>query len=73
LLATAEAVREEGGQVKHALVLLDRSEGARERLHSDGIALHHVTDILELADVLLAMELVGKDDFKRMTRAVGGR
>lgn len=71
LLATAEAVREEGGEVKHAVVFLDRMEGARGRLHKEGIALHQVTDILELADTLVALELIGKEDFKKITKTVG--
>ncbi|HUI85626.1 MAG TPA: phosphoribosyltransferase family protein [Nitrososphaerales archaeon] len=71
LLATAGAAREEGCEVKHAVVFLDRMEGARERLHKDGIALHAVTDIIELADTLVALELIGKDDFSKITKTVG--
>ena len=71
LLTTAEAIREEGCEVKHAVVFLDRMEGARERLHKQGIAMHQVTDILELADTLFALELIGKDDFRNITKTVG--
>jgi orotate phosphoribosyltransferase len=71
MLAMAEVVRAEGGVVKHALVLLDRMEGARERLRKQGIVLHQVTDVLELADTLLSMELIEKKDFRGITRAVG--
>lgn len=72
LLATAEAIREEGCEVKHAVVFLDRLEGARERLHREGVAMHQVTDIMELADVLVGLELIGKEDFLRITKSVGG-
>lgn len=73
MLAAAEAVRDEGAEVKHAVVLLDRLEGARERLKTQGISLHQVTDVLELADTLLSMELIGKDYFRKIARAVGSR
>jgi orotate phosphoribosyltransferase len=73
MLAAAEAVRDEGAEVKHAVVLLDRLEGAREKLKKQGISLHQVTDVLELADTLLSMELIGKDDFRKIARAVGSR
>jgi orotate phosphoribosyltransferase len=73
LLTAAATIREEGGEVKHAAVLIDRLEGARERLRKEGMALHPVTDILELADTLLSMELIDADNFKRITKTVGGR
>jgi orotate phosphoribosyltransferase len=71
LLTTAEAVQQEGCEVKHAVVFLDRLEGARERLHKEGIAMHSVTDIMELADTLVALELIGKEDFRKITKTVG--
>jgi orotate phosphoribosyltransferase len=71
MLAAAEAVREEGGKVEHAVVLLDRLEGGREMLRKNGIALHAVTDMLELSDTLFAMELIDEDSFKRITKTIG--
>ncbi len=73
ILASAKAVEEEGGEVKHAAVLIDRLEGARERLSKEGIALHCVTDVMELADTLFSMELVSESDLKSITKSVGGR
>jgi len=73
ILASAKAVQEEGGEVTDAAVLIDRMEGARERLSKEGIALHSLTDVVELADTLFAMELIGGDDLKAITRSVGRR
>lgn len=73
ILAAARAVEQEGAEVKHAVVLIDRMEGARERLSKEGITLHCVTDILELADTLFSMELIRESDLKAITKAVGGR
>jgi orotate phosphoribosyltransferase len=73
ILASAKAVREEGGEVNDAAVLVDRMEGARERLSKEGIALHCMTDVMELADTLFSMELIGANDLKAITRSVGNR
>ncbi|MGP8125726.1 MAG: orotate phosphoribosyltransferase [Nitrososphaerales archaeon] len=73
ILASAKAVQEEGGEVTDAAVLIDRMEGARARLSKEGIALHCLTDVVELADTLFAMELIGEEDLKAITKSVGRR
>jgi orotate phosphoribosyltransferase len=73
LLSAAEAIEDEGGKVSSAIVLIDRLEGARERLSKRGIALHAVTDMIELADTLYSMELISKENVKAITKSVGRR
>ncbi len=73
ILEAAKAVEEEGGEVTDALVLIDRLEGARERLSKEGIALHCLTDVVELADTLFSMELIGEKELKAITKSVGRR
>jgi orotate phosphoribosyltransferase len=73
ILAAADAIEDEGGRVNSALVLIDRLEGARERLSKRGIALHAVTDMVELADTLFSMELISKENVKAITKSVGRR
>jgi orotate phosphoribosyltransferase len=73
ILSSAKAVEQEGGEVSHAIVLIDRLEGAREKLSKKGIALHCVTDVIELADSLYSMELITEGNLKSITKAVGGR
>ncbi len=73
ILASAKAIEEEGGEVSHAAVLIDRLEGARERLSKEGISLHCVTDVMELADTLFSMELISESNLKAITRSVRGR
>lgn len=73
VLAAANAVEQEGGEVKQAAVVLDRLEGARERLSKHGISLHALTDILELSDTLFAMGLISEANLKSITKTVGGR
>lgn len=73
ILSAARAVEQEGGLVKHAVVLIDRQEGGREALSREGIALHSVTDVVELADTLHSMELISDTDMKAITKSVGRR
>ena len=73
ILSAAEAIEGEGGKVSSAVVFIDRLEGARERLSKRGIALHAVTDAVELADTLFSMELISKENMKAITRSVGRR
>ena len=73
ILSAAEAIRDEGGKVSSAVVLIDRLEGAREKLSKNGITLHAVTDMMELADALYSMDLISKEDLKAITKSVGGR
>jgi len=71
VLSAAKAVEQEGGEVKHAAVVLDRLEGAREALSKEGITLHALTDILELSDTLFAMGMMTEGNLKSITRTVG--
>jgi len=73
IISSAKAVEQEGGDASQAAVLIDRSEGAREKLSKKGISLHAFTDVMELADTLYAMELISKSNLKSITRAVEGR
>jgi len=73
ILSAAEAIEDEGGKVSSAIVFIDRLEGARERLSKKGIALHAVTDVVELADTLYSMELISKGNMRAITKSVGGR
>jgi orotate phosphoribosyltransferase len=73
ILSAAEAIEDEGGEVGSAVVLIDRLEGAREKLSKRGITLHAVTDMVELADTLYSMELISKDNLKSITMSVGRR
>jgi orotate phosphoribosyltransferase len=73
IMSAADAIQDEGGRVSSAVVLIDRLEGAREKLSKRGITLHAVTDMVELADTLYSMELISRDNLKAITKSVGGR
>ncbi len=48
ILGAIDAVKEEGAEVKHVAVLIDRLEGGKANLKKAGLKLHSLTDILEL-------------------------
>ena len=73
ILDAAKAIEKEGGEVTTAVVLIDRMEGAREKLSKQGIALHAVTDMMELADTLASMELITEENLKAIAKSVGAR
>jgi orotate phosphoribosyltransferase len=73
ILSAAEAIQDEGGKVTSAVVLIDRLEGAREKLSKKGVTLYPVTDMVELADTLYSMELITKENLKAITKSVGSR
>lgn len=73
ILSTSRAIENEGGEAKQAFVLIDRLEGAREKLSKEGVSLYCVTDVMELADTLFSMELISEANLKAITRAVGRR
>jgi orotate phosphoribosyltransferase len=61
LLSAAKAIRSEGGIVTDALILIDREEGGREALLRDGIHLHHLISITDVAQTLFRMEIITKN------------
>lgn len=62
ILKNSEVMTEEGGEVTDAFVLIDRLEGARQALSKEGIALHSVTDMRELAETLFSMGLITEEN-----------
>lgn len=73
LISSAQAVEQEGGKVTKAVVLIDRLEGGRERLSKRGISLLALTDMMELADTLFAMDLITEENLRAITKRMGGR
>jgi orotate phosphoribosyltransferase len=67
ILAALQTLRAEGGVVDQALVLVDREEGGREHLLKEGVTLHSVTRISELAKRLLDMDAITRTQFEELT------
>jgi len=67
ILAALQTLRAEGGVIEDALVLVDREEGGRARLLKEGVTLHSVTRISELAQSLLDMDAISQSQFEELT------
>ena len=67
ILGALHTLRAEGGVVDQALVLVDREEGGREHLQKEGVTLHSVTRISELAERLLDMDAITQSQFEELT------
>lgn len=50
LVAAVEALRRAGCEVTHAVVVVDREEGARDRLKASGVTLHALITLSELKE-----------------------
>ncbi|KXB05325.1 hypothetical protein AKJ50_01245 [candidate division MSBL1 archaeon SCGC-AAA382A13] len=62
LLDAVETIRDAGGSVRHAVVVLDREEGAEENLRQVGVDLHACFSISDLIEYLKEYSIV--DDKK---------
>jgi orotate phosphoribosyltransferase len=70
LIKSATAIRAEGGVVTDAVVLLDREEGGEKRLARDGIILHYLLRVSEVADRLYEMGVITEDQLRIILRQV---
>jgi orotate phosphoribosyltransferase len=62
---TADRLREAGLKVRDAFVLLDRKEGARERLHKDGINLRAALTLEVMLNYLMSSGLIEEEWYRR--------
>jgi len=64
LRRSAAAIRAEGGLVTDAVVLLDREEGGRERLAKEGVTVHCLLKMDEVAKRLYDMGVITEEQMK---------
>ncbi len=70
LKKAAEAVRDEGGVVTDAVVFLDREEGGNQLLEKNGINLHTLLKISEVANTLYESGAIDQEDLKTILKQV---
>jgi len=73
ILSGIDAIKEEGGEVEHVAVLIDRLEGAKANLKKSGVTLRPLTDILELVRTLHARDEISGDEMQAIKSQVGSR
>ena len=70
LKKTAEAVIAEGGVVTDAVVFLDREEGGKQRLEKNGIKLHSLLKISEIANALYEIGCIDRESLKTILKQI---
>lgn len=70
LRKAAKAIRAEGGIVNHALVLLDREEGGKQKLAEDNISLHFLLTASEAAKKLYEVDAIDDEQLKTILKQV---
>jgi len=66
----AEAVRAEGGVVTETVAFLDREEGGQAKLAKDGIHLHALMKISEVAKILYETDAIDEESYKTITKQI---
>ena len=70
LKKAAEAIRAEGGVVEKAVAFLDREEGGKEKLAKNGIQLHTLLRISEVAKTLYDTGAIDEESLKTITKQI---
>jgi orotate phosphoribosyltransferase len=70
LKQACDAVRAEGGVVTEAVAFLDREEGGRKILEQNGIKIHPLLKISELADTLFEIGAIDQENLKTILKQV---
>ena len=70
LKKAADAIRAEGGVVEQAVAFLDREEGGKEKLAKNGIELHTLLRISEVAKILYEIGAIDEESLKTITKQI---
>jgi orotate phosphoribosyltransferase len=70
-LEAAEAIRAEGGRVRHVIVLIDRQEGGKTALAKAGLKLCTFTNIQKIARRLQESGVIDDDEYKAILAQIG--
>ncbi len=70
LKKAAESIRAEGGVVKEAVAFLDREEGGKEKLEKNGIKIHTLLKISEVANTLYEIGAIDEERLKTILKQV---
>lgn len=67
---SADAVKAEGGIVTDVVVFLDREEGGKQLLESNGIKVHALLNISEVAKTLFEIGAIDRDNLKTILKQI---
>ena len=66
-----KALKEAGAKVTDCYVIVNRMEGAREALQKEGVTLHQIFDIIQIASILHDSKLISDDVLKKVQSQTG--
>jgi orotate phosphoribosyltransferase len=72
IISATEALRKAGCVVKDALVLVDRLEGGKANLASEGVRLHAFANVRELVETLFGAKKITKADYEAVLKQMEG-
>jgi orotate phosphoribosyltransferase len=61
-------LKKEGAKISDAYVIVNRLEGAKESLQREGVTLHHLLDIFEIAKILHQEKLIDESTFEKVKK-----
>jgi orotate phosphoribosyltransferase len=61
-------LRKAGAKVSDAYVIVNRLEGAKEGLQKEGVTLHHLLDVFEIAKILHEQKLIDGSVFEKVKK-----
>lgn len=73
IVRAAHSIRERGGILNHAVVFVDREEGARQTLEKEGITLVSLSKTSEIFSRLYSLGSVKREDYELVMRYLEGR
>ncbi len=68
IIKAVKALKDAKMVVRDAFVIINRLEGARELLASEGVKLHEVTDVMKISDILYNEKLLDGQTFERIKK-----
>jgi len=73
ILEASEKIKNVGGIVEHAVVLIDRGEGARENLDKNNVKLYSVSNLEEIVLTLRERNLIDESTYIKVMNYLKGR
>ena len=66
-----KSLKEEGIRITDTFVIVNRMEGASENLQAEGVKMHQLTDIMEIAQNLFEEKLISEDILEKVKVQTG--
>ncbi len=72
LLRAIKVLKNENLKVNHALVIVERGQGACERLAKEGVTLHYIAKLIDMITILFEKQLISQQDYTRIRSYLEG-